>query len=164
MRVELKEIRKYFGPVRANDGISFTLEEGRIYGLLGENGAGKSTLMKILSGYQPQDSGDIVLDGQATKFDSPATALAGGVGMLYQDPHDLPPFRVIDNYLLGRDKHVRLNYAAASKELIETTSRYDFELDLNAREALRVHAQASIRRRKDIDLSLPQTVRGPRAL
>lgn len=133
MRVELKEIRKYFGPVRANDGITFTLEEGRIYGLLGENGAGKSTLMKILSGYQPQDSGDIVLDGQVADFDSPANALAGGVGMLYQDPHDLPPFRVIDNYLLGRDKNVRLNYAAASKELTETTGRYDFELDLNAR-------------------------------
>jgi simple sugar transport system ATP-binding protein len=133
MRVELKEIRKHFGPVKANDGISFTLEEGRIYGLLGENGAGKSTLMKILSGYQPQDSGEILLDGQVVDFDSPATALAGGVGMLYQDPHDMPPFSVIDNYLLGRDKRVRLNYAAASKELTETTSRYDFQLDLDAR-------------------------------
>jgi len=133
MRVDLREIRKYFGPVRANDGITFTLEEGRIYGVLGENGAGKSTLMKILSGYQPQDSGEIVLDGQVINFDSPATALAGGVGMLYQDPHDLPPFRVIDNYLLGRDKRVRLNYASAENELRETTSRYGFVLDLNAR-------------------------------
>jgi ABC-type uncharacterized transport system ATPase subunit len=133
MRVDLREIRKHFGLVRANDGITLTLEEGRIYGLLGENGAGKSTLMKILSGYQPQDSGDIILDGQTTSFDSPRTALAGGVGMLYQDPLDLPPFRVIDNYLLGRDTRVRLDYADAENELRETTDRYGFVLDLNAR-------------------------------
>ena len=103
MRVELQRIRKHFGPVKANDGISLVLEEGMIYGLLGENGAGKSTLMKILSGYQPPDSGEIILDGEPVLFDSPATALASGVGMLYQDPLDMPPFRVIDNYLLGRD-------------------------------------------------------------
>jgi len=132
MRVELVDIRKHFGLVRANDGISLTFEEGMIYGLLGENGAGKSTLMKILSGYQPPDSGRILLDGQETKFNSPANALAGGVGMVYQDPLDMPPFRVIDNYLLGRDKRLRLNYKSAATELTEITGRYDFELDLNA--------------------------------
>ena len=132
MRVDLQEIRKYFGPVKANDGINLALEEGKIYGLLGENGAGKSTLMKILSGYQPPDSGQILLDRKAVKFDSPATALAGGVGMLYQDPLDMPPFRVIDNYLLGRDKHLRLNYKTTRAELREITARYDFELDLDA--------------------------------
>ena len=47
MQVELHDIRKYFGPVKANDGISITFESGKIYGLLGENGAGKPTLMKI---------------------------------------------------------------------------------------------------------------------
>jgi simple sugar transport system ATP-binding protein len=133
MRVDLKDIRKHFGAVRANDGITVTFDEGRIYGLLGENGAGKSTLMKILSGYQPPDTGEIALDGRPVDFDSPGTALAGGVGMLYQDPHDLPPFRVIDNYLLGRDKRVRLDYADAEKELRDTTSRYGFVLDINAR-------------------------------
>jgi simple sugar transport system ATP-binding protein len=132
MRVDLQEIRKYFGPIRANDGISLNLKGGKIYGLLGENGAGKSTLMKILSGYQPPDSGHILLDRQTVHFDSPATALAGGVGMLYQDPLDMPPFRVVDNYLLGRDRRVRLNYKAARAELQEITTRYDFELDLDA--------------------------------
>ena len=63
MRVELQDIHKHFGLVRANDGINLLFEEGKIYGLLGENGAGKSTLMKILSGYQPPDSGQILLDG-----------------------------------------------------------------------------------------------------
>ncbi|MGP8329392.1 MAG: ABC transporter ATP-binding protein [Methanosarcinaceae archaeon] len=130
MRVEIQDIRKYFGPVKANDGITITLEEGHIYGLLGENGAGKSTLMKILSGYQSYDSGEILFNGQPHTFDSPRSALASGVGMLYQEPHDMPPFRIIDNYLLGRDKHLRLNYQMAEKELNELSSRYDFELDI----------------------------------
>jgi len=132
MRVELKDIHKHFGPVRANDGITLTFEEGKIYGLLGENGAGKSTLMKILSGYQPADSGQILLDGQPARFDSPASGLAAGVGMLYQDPLDMPPFRVVDNYLLGRDRHLRLNYKQATAELGSISERYGFELDPNA--------------------------------
>lgn len=133
MRVEIRDIRKYFGSVKANDGITVTLEEGKIYGLLGENGAGKSTLMKILSGYQPPDSGEILFDGQPHTFDSPRSALTSGVGMLYQDPHDIPPFHIVDNYLLGRDKQVRLNYRAAEMELEELSSRYGFELDMHAR-------------------------------
>jgi simple sugar transport system ATP-binding protein len=133
MRVELRDIRKYFGAVKANDGISLLLEEGRIYGLVGENGAGKSTLMKILSGYQPPTGGQILVNGQPTVFNSPADALAKGVGMLYQDPLDMPPFRVIDNYLLGRDNRTRLNYAQAKAELESLASRYGFELDVNAR-------------------------------
>jgi simple sugar transport system ATP-binding protein len=132
MRVELQDIHKHFGLVRANDGINLLFEEGKIYGLLGENGAGKSTLMKILSGYQPPDSGQIVLDGRPAQFDSPATALAAGVGMLYQDPLDMPPFKVVDNYLLGRDQRLRLNYKQATAELKDISSRYGFALDPGA--------------------------------
>ncbi len=132
MRIELRDIRKYFGPVKANDGISLVLEGGRIYGLLGENGAGKSTLMKILSGYQPPDSGDILFDDQVQDFSSPADALGKGVGMLYQDPLDVPAFTVNDNYLLGREGRMVLDYQTASQELQEMTSRFSFELDLKS--------------------------------
>ena len=51
MKVELRNIHKHFGPVRANDGISLLIEPGTIHGILGENGAGKSTLMKVLTGF-----------------------------------------------------------------------------------------------------------------
>jgi simple sugar transport system ATP-binding protein len=132
MQIELRDIRKYFGPVKANDGINLIFEGGRIYGLLGENGAGKSTLMKILSGYQPPDSGEIVIDGQPQRFSSPAEALGKGIGMLYQDPLDIPAFNVKDNYLLGRDRRVVLNYKSANKELEEITSRFSFTLDQEA--------------------------------
>ena len=54
MKVELRNIHKHFGPVRANDGISLLIEPGTIHGILGENGAGKSTLMKVLTGLSLQ--------------------------------------------------------------------------------------------------------------
>ena len=129
MRVEVQHIRKYFGDVHANEDISLIFEPGRIYGLLGENGAGKSTLMKILSGYQGQDSGQILLDGKERRFGSPADALAAGVGMLYQEPLDLPPFQVLENYLLGKESRgLRVNARQAAKELRELGERYGFEI------------------------------------
>jgi ABC-type uncharacterized transport system ATPase subunit len=130
MQIELRDIRKHFGPVKANDGINLTFEGGQIYGVLGENGAGKSTLMKILSGYQPPDAGEILFDGVPQDFSSPADALEKGIGMLYQDPLDVPAFSVKDNYLLGRDQGLVLNYQVAGQELLEMTSRFDFKLDL----------------------------------
>jgi simple sugar transport system ATP-binding protein len=132
MDIELQDIRKYFGSVKANDGISMHLKGGQIYGLLGENGAGKSTLMKILSGYQPADQGQILLDNRASAFRSPAQALNSGIGMLYQEPLDFPPFKIIDNYLLGRDSRLNLDYKLVEKELNDYFSHYNFELDLQA--------------------------------
>jgi simple sugar transport system ATP-binding protein len=129
MRVELQQIRKHFGEVKANDDIGLTFEGGHVYGVLGENGAGKSTLMKILSGFQKQDSGQIVLDGTVQHFDSPAAALAAGVGMLYQEPLDLPPFTVLENYLLGQEGGMRLHSKQAARALRELGTRYGFELD-----------------------------------
>jgi ABC-type uncharacterized transport system ATPase subunit len=132
MRIELQEIRKYFGAVKANDGISLIFEGGMIYGLLGENGAGKSTLMKILSGYQPPDGGQILLDDKPVQFKSPSQALKHGVGMLYQDPLDFPPMRILDNYLLGKDARVVPSYANARIELQALMERYGFSVDVSA--------------------------------
>jgi ABC-2 type transport system ATP-binding protein len=61
--IEIKELRKAFGPIVAVDGISFTVDKGDVLGFLGPNGAGKSTTMKMLSGFLPPDGGTALVNG-----------------------------------------------------------------------------------------------------
>ncbi len=129
MRVELQNIRKYFGEVRANDGITLTFESGHIYGVLGENGAGKSTLMKVLSGYQAPTGGKILLDGQPASFSTPSDALHSGIGMLYQDPLDFPPMQVVENHLLAHDEHFLLQTKTGQHELGSYATNFGFKID-----------------------------------
>jgi len=129
MHVELREIVKIFGPVRANDGISLAFEPGHIYGLLGENGAGKSTLMKILSGYQSPSSGQVLLEGEPVAFASPSDALNRGIGMLYQEPQDFPPLQVLENHLLAYDDRLLLDKRAGVQTLKAYADRFGFAID-----------------------------------
>jgi len=132
MKIELVDIRKTFGPVRANDGISLTLEPGTIHGLLGENGAGKTTLMKSLSGYLTPDSGSIWVDGRPEFFASPAEAIQCGIGMLHQDPLDFPQMRALDNFLLAFDRRMVPNRQRGQVMLRELGTRFHFDLDPDA--------------------------------
>ena len=132
MRVELRQIHKSFGPVHANDGISLTIPAGMIQGILGENGAGKTTLMKILSGFQRADRGEIWLDGRQAHIRSPQDTGGLGIGMLHQDPLDVPAMRVVDNFLLGRQGGVRPRRRQAREALQELAERFGFTLDPEA--------------------------------
>ena len=102
MQIELRDIHKYFGPVKANNGINLKVDAAEIHGILGENGAGKSTLMKILAGYSNQTRGEIFVDGTAVDYRNPAQTAALGIGMLYQDPLDFPLLSVLENFMLGQ--------------------------------------------------------------
>ena len=133
MKVELAAVSKWFGTVRANDGITLTLESGTIHGLLGENGAGKTTLMKILSGYQPMDAGAIRLDGREVTFSSPAEALEAGIGMLHQDPFDVPALSVLDNFTLGRGRGLLQRRRDSRQELTRLCDRFGLALSPEAR-------------------------------
>jgi simple sugar transport system ATP-binding protein len=132
MDVELRNISKTFGIVRANVGINLRVPAGTIQGILGENGAGKSTLMKILSGFIRADSGEILLDGRPAIIHSPADAIRFGVGMLHQDPLDIPPLRVIDNFILGRKGGLLPRRAEALRDFKKLASEYGFSLNPEA--------------------------------
>ena len=62
--LEVKEVTKYFGGLRANHQISFNVEEGEIVGLIGPNGAGKTTLFNCIAGYYPLTSGLVFFQGK----------------------------------------------------------------------------------------------------
>jgi simple sugar transport system ATP-binding protein len=126
--LELKDIHKSFGDIRANDGITMRLSGGSIHGLLGENGAGKSTLMKILSGYIGADSGEIVLGGAPLRMASPRDATRAGIGMLHQDPLVFLPFTAIDNLLLGSPGGRFLDRSEGNRVLARMRERFGFAL------------------------------------
>ena len=135
MKVELRNIHKHFGPVRANDGINLTIEPGTIHGILGENGAGKSTLMKVLTGFISADAGEIVLDGRVVALTSPAAAVHLGVGMLHQDPLDFLALRVLDNLLVGSSGGILPDRARARQALQDLCIQFDFKIDPDAQVA-----------------------------
>src|ERR1700722_6776309 len=99
--IELRNISKRFGDVRANRDVSLSVRRGEIHGIVGENGAGKSTLMSILYGFYQADEGDILVAGQLRQIRSPNDAITAGVGMVHQHFMLVEPFTVIENVMLG---------------------------------------------------------------
>jgi simple sugar transport system ATP-binding protein len=132
MHIELRDIHKYFGPVKANNGISLTIDAGEIHGILGENGAGKSTLMKILAGFSHQTRGEIFVDGTAVDYRNPAHAATLGIGMLYQDPLDFPLLSVLDNFMLGQVYGLGSQHKKFSKRFNALAESLNFNLPLDA--------------------------------
>jgi len=147
MQVSLRHIHKRFGPVHANNDINLTFEGGRIVGILGENGAGKSTLMKILSGFQPVDSGEIWIDNRPVAYTGPQAAIRNGIGMLQQDPLDVPAFTVLENFIYGSGDGFFLPRKTAARQLKEISKRFGFEL-----EADMPIAQLSIGQRQQMEI------------
>ncbi len=146
MRIELRNITKRFGALVANDAISLTLDSGQIVGVLGENGAGKSTLMKIISGYQPADSGQVWLDGRRAPYTTPHGAIAAGIGMLHQDPLDVAAFTVIEDFVLGFEG--ALDYSAARAQLDGVCGQLGFALPPDAEVA-----SLSIAQRQQLEMA-----------
>jgi simple sugar transport system ATP-binding protein len=99
---------------------------------LGENGAGKTTLMKILSGYSLRDGGEIYLDDRPETFQSPAEAIAAGIGMLHQDPLDVPALNVLDNFMLGQRGGILQDRRHSARQLAILCQRFGFSLDADA--------------------------------
>ncbi len=129
MWIELKEIHKHYGKVRANNGVSFTVQSGSIHAIIGENGAGKSTLMKILSGYNHKTSGTILIDNEEVEFKNPAHASKIGIGMLYQEPMDFPQLSVLENFMIGQSRGFTSKRNYFKKKLAQYTNSLSFDLD-----------------------------------
>jgi ribose transport system ATP-binding protein len=99
----MRGIRKGFPGVVALDGVDLEVRAGEVHVLLGENGAGKSTLMKILSGAQARDAGEIRLDGELVEIAGPRDAHRRGIRIIYQELNLVPHLSVAENIALGRE-------------------------------------------------------------
>ena len=135
--IEMREITKVFGEFVANDKINLELRKGEIHALLGENGAGKSTLMNMLAGLLEPTSGEIVVNGQVVKLDSPSKAASLGIGMVHQHFMLVVAFTVAENIILGSEltKNGVLDIARATREINELSERYGLAVDPSAKVA-----------------------------
>ena len=101
--LELRDVRKSFGPIEVLHGVDFALHPGEVHALIGENGAGKSTIMKILGGFLDPTSGQVLLDGRPAPYASGAAAEAAGVVVIHQEFNLAPDLTVTENIWLGRE-------------------------------------------------------------
>jgi ribose transport system ATP-binding protein len=95
-------LRKHYGGVFVLKGVDFTINRGRVTGLIGENGAGKSTLSSIIAGIKRPDGGAMTIGGHPYEPAGPLDALSRGVAIIHQEIKMIPELSVAENIFLGR--------------------------------------------------------------
>jgi ABC-type sugar transport system ATPase subunit len=152
--VEMRGIRKSFGPVEVLHGVDFTVRAGEVHVLAGENGAGKSTLIKILSGVYDDFSGEIRIDGRPCRFTRPSQAVEGGVATIHQELSLVPSMSISDNLFLGQERAGTLSHVdfrLQESDAVEILK--DTELDYSPRHLV-----------EDLPIAAQQTLEIARAL
>ena len=136
--LELRGITKRFPGVVANDDVDFDLRRGEVHALLGENGAGKSTLMNVLYGLYHPDEGEILVNGEPVRIDSPQDAIDRGIGMVHQHFMLIPVMTVAENIVLATEPtqggHPPRLRARRSERVRELAASFGFAIDPNARD------------------------------
>ncbi|MBR1757444.1 MAG: sugar ABC transporter ATP-binding protein [Lachnospiraceae bacterium] len=101
--LEVLHMDKNFGVTVALNDVSFTLERGHVYGLIGENGSGKSTVSSIIAGMQTATKGEMTYKGEPWKPMSMLEAQEHGIGMIVQEAGTIPNITVAENIFLGHE-------------------------------------------------------------
>ncbi|MDR3376048.1 MAG: sugar ABC transporter ATP-binding protein [Ancalomicrobiaceae bacterium] len=132
--LQLRNIYKSFVGVRALKGVDFSVRAGEVHCLVGENGSGKSTLIKIISGVQPADSGELLIDGVGITHATPNEMIHRGIQVIYQDLSLLPNLSVAENIaisqiaMIGR-KLIRWSEIRAIARAAMARVKIDIDLD-----------------------------------
>jgi neutral amino acid transport system ATP-binding protein len=103
--LEVREVVRSFGGVRAVDGASLDVEAGSITGLIGPNGAGKSTLFNCVSGFLRPQSGRVLLDGKRIERRAPHRIAGAGLVRTFQTPRALTRMTVRENVMLAAPRN-----------------------------------------------------------
>lgn len=101
--IEVRNLGKSYGNVIALTDVSTSVTEGTVTCVLGDNGAGKSTFIKVLAGAHAHTEGELLVDGEPTRFGSPRDALSAGIATVYQDLAVVPLMPVWRNFFLGSE-------------------------------------------------------------
>jgi rhamnose transport system ATP-binding protein len=132
MLLSAASITKAFAGVRALEGVSFDLRRGEVHALVGENGAGKSTLIKIITGAETPDRGELVIDGHAVPSMDPGRSRALGIAAIYQQPSLFPDLTVAENIAMALETGGawrRLDWTARARRAVELLGRIGASID-----------------------------------
>jgi rhamnose transport system ATP-binding protein len=132
MLLSAASISKSFAGVRALEDVSFDLRPGEVHALVGENGAGKSTLIKVITGAEVPDRGEIVVNGQPVAFMDPGLSRALGIAAIYQQPSLFPDLTVAENIALALETGGpwrRLNWRERTRRAAELLGRIGASID-----------------------------------
>jgi branched-chain amino acid transport system ATP-binding protein len=110
--LQVNDLVRSFGALRAVAGVSFTVREGELVGLIGPNGAGKSTLYNLIAGVIPPNSGEILFQGRSVAGWQPYRAARAGIGRTFQIPKPYRHLSVIENVTVSALLHERSLAAA----------------------------------------------------
>ena len=135
MLLELRNVSKVFGGVRALQSVSFDVAPGEVLCLAGENGCGKSTLIKIISGvYRPEPGAEMLFDGKPMEGLTPGVARSLGIQVIWQDLALFPEMTVAENIAFERNLGGRprlVDYGEMRKVAAEMLGRLGVSIDLD---------------------------------
>src|SRR5262245_16216352 len=109
MLLEVKDLVKSFGGIRAVRSVSIAIEKGSICAIIGPNGAGKTTFFNLLTGIYKPDSGTIAFDGRSLIGLRPDQVNAAGVSRTFQSIRLFPTMTVIENIMVGMNSRLKLS-------------------------------------------------------
>lgn len=132
----MRGIDKNFPGVKALQNVDFTLRKGEIHALMGENGAGKSTLIKVLTGVEEFETGEIRIEGTDHPIinKSPQEAQTYGISTVYQEVNLCPNLSVSENLYIGREprKAGMIDWRTMNKRSARLLEDLDIHIDVTA--------------------------------
>ena len=154
--LEILNLSKRFDMTQALDDVSLKMYSGEIHALVGENGAGKSTLIKILTGIQQADQGELRLSGTPVKINNSQEAQAYGIAAIYQEPLLFPDLDVAENIFISRqDQGFFVRWNKMYKEAEKILNNLGVRIDVRApASGLTLAAQQAVEIAKAISLNV----------
>mgnify|MGYP004521481993 FL=1 len=114
--LEIKNLVVNFGGIKAVDGVSIDVEQGKIVTLVGANGAGKSTILRCVSGIVRPKSGDILFEGQSIIGKTPDNIVSRGITLVPEGRRVFPNLTVLENLKIGA--YLRTDSISADLEYV----------------------------------------------
>lgn len=128
--LEINDLNKTFGGVKALDGVDFHIDEGEIVSVIGPNGAGKTSFFNVISGMFAADSGEIVFDGVNISGWESHDITRGGIARTFQNVRLFPNMTVLENIMVAQHCRTRQGMMAA---IFRTKAFKQEEAEIEAR-------------------------------